>query len=578
MIDRRSSRLNLWEESSELEGSTSIYYPRVLNRDSTVDLASENSKIRRRLRDSRNYEQILFRKYCKILNTIHQLEEDERYWQILLGHWFRRSLNIIYRVHEDLVEAVECNSIETIEVLDLKKSLLITRDSHEFIEVSSNQDFLRAIASAIALEKFPDICTIVPTIQTPIRKNISAVGGDKGAIRPIKSWIKRISEFFAQNSSYMIISPYLPFFATLRLHLALFQFPQFWTQQRTQFSGFMDIDLRKNMIRPSDSSFGDEFEVIALRMLIDMTPIVFLEGLSALKKEMMVIPWPLKPKVIFTSNNFDTDECFKLWVAEKTKMGTKYIVGQHGNNYGVSEYMGVTVEESTSDRFVTWGWKVKGMTKYVPGFVLKTAGRHFFRRKWQGSFVFVQYAFTDEIEPYQSNFTLPKYFSDQKVFIEKLEAEIHKKLLIRLYPAVYHSTNKDVEWWNVNFPNIPRENPNNSIWKTYGKAELLIFAYDSTGFLECLSLGIPVIAFWQNGLNHLKPHVVRDYEALVACGIVHLSAEDAAKHVNSISGNIPAWWNSEKVLDTRKEFSKKYARTSRRPIKELATILKNGDS
>ena len=45
----------------------------------------------------------------------------------------------------------------------------------------------------------------------------------------------------------------------------------------------------------------------------------------------------LNPEFIFTSNNFHTDEIFKLWSAIKVERGTKYYIGQHGNNYFIKK-------------------------------------------------------------------------------------------------------------------------------------------------------------------------------------------------------------------------------------------------
>ena len=60
---------------------------------------------------------------------------------------------------------------------------------------------------------------------------------------------------------------------------------------------------------------------------------IFSEGFLELKKIASQQPWPKSPKFIFTSNNFNTDEIFKIWTATKIQSGSKYYVGQHGNNY-----------------------------------------------------------------------------------------------------------------------------------------------------------------------------------------------------------------------------------------------------
>ena len=78
--------------------------------------------------------------------------------------------------------------------------------------------------------------------------------------------------------------------------------------------------------------------------------------------------------------------------------------------------------------------------------------------------------------------------------------------------------------------------------KLISKNRLVVHSYDSTGMLETLSLNIPTLAFWQNGLSHLNESARNNYEALVTAGIVHLSSESIAKTINTISNNVDSWW------------------------------------
>ena len=44
---------------------------------------------------------------------------------------------------------------------------------------------------------------------------------------------------------------------------------------------------------------------------------------------------------------------FKLWTATKVVSGSKYYVGQHGNNYYTRKNKFPRIEEKTADRFIT---------------------------------------------------------------------------------------------------------------------------------------------------------------------------------------------------------------------------------
>ena len=98
---------------------------------------------------------------------------------------------------------------------------------------------------------------------------------------------------------------------------------------------------------------------------------MFLEGFNEILEQTKKIHWPKKPKFIFTSNSCDTNELFKVWAAPKIVEGCPYIIGQHGNTYGMDRFETPYNEEQVSDIFVTWGWEKDGTNKYIPLFNLK---------------------------------------------------------------------------------------------------------------------------------------------------------------------------------------------------------------
>ena len=64
----------------------------------------------------------------------------------------------------------------------------------------------------------------------------------------------------------------------------------------------------------------------------------YLEGLKEIELNAEKRGIPKEPKVIFTSNNFQADEELKLWVIKQRAMNAKYIIGQHGSNYGTERF------------------------------------------------------------------------------------------------------------------------------------------------------------------------------------------------------------------------------------------------
>ena len=107
-------------------------------------------------------------------------------------------------------------------------------------------------------------------------------------------------------------------------------------------------------------------------------------------------------------------------------------------------------------------------------------------------------------------------------FISSLNAELKKKLIVRLHPNHAQHNWQDKNRWETYEPSIKIDDSFHfDILRE--SSGLKVFSYDSAGFLIGLSYNTPTIAFWQNGLGHLRQEAVEDYRQLVDAGIVHLS-------------------------------------------------------
>jgi putative transferase (TIGR04331 family) len=300
-------------------------------------------------------------------------------------------------------------------------------------------------------------------------------------------------------------------------------------------------------------------------------PICFLEGFSTILNDLDKIGWPEKPKFIFTSNSFDTDETFKVWVGLKTELGSKYIVGQHGGMYGTDRWFQNTIEEITSDEFLTWGWDGRPLV-HTPAFVLKTKQSKKIQVNRQQILLIQKFDMVRD-RTWDELSTFHEYFRNQTMFINCLNSEIRGSILLRLHPQVTNSLHDEISMWKNYSSELQIEFGTKSIFELFYESAIIIHTYDSTGFLESLSLDLPTIAFWEHGLDHLVDLAIPSYKLLVEVGILHFTPESAANKLNEISPDITSWWNSGPVQRARKEFCDKYARHENRKSKKLKQIL-----
>jgi putative transferase (TIGR04331 family) len=355
------------------------------------------------------------------------------------------------------------------------------------------------------------------------------------------------------------------------MHLALRQFPQFWSTPKFEVSAKIDRTLRENLCKSISINSADHFESIASSLLFELLPICYLEGFKNLRQFVDRQPWPKAPKFILTSNNFDTDEIFKLWTSTKVEYGYKYIVGQHGN-YGVSRnHLNPSIEEVTADKFLTWGW-TDGLPQHRPTFIFKTI-------RWankiydpNGGLLLIELHLNHRITTWDVFSEFSHYFRNQIDFVSNLGFAPKQSLTIRL-----HSWWRSLRWseesrWRDYDPMLKIETGERSIKDLIAHSRLVIHSYDSTGILETLSLNIPTLAFWESGYDNLRESARPYYRLLVDAGIVHFSPQSAASKVNEIWSDVNAWWWQAEVQNARKMFCERYAKISTTPVEDILKI------
>ena len=281
------------------------------------------------------------------------------------------------------------------------------------------------------------------------------------------------------------------------------------------------------------------------------------------------MPWPKFPKFIFTSNNFGTDEIFKLYTAIKTENGTKYYIGQHGNNYFTNRYNFPRIEEQTSDKFFTWGWK--SLPKYVPTFIFKTVGNsNDYNSK--GRLLLIEKPQQIRVETWDTYTEFLTYFESQTKFVGLLSNEPRQQLVIRLSSSKSNlKYNENSRWLDFN-KSLKINNGIIPIQDLITESRLVVHSYDSTGMLETLSQNIPTLAFWQNNFDHLRKSVIPEYQMLVDVGIIHLHIESVANKVNEIWNDVDGWWSQKNVQEERK-FCNFYAKNCKNPTNTMVSHL-----
>jgi putative transferase (TIGR04331 family) len=527
--------------------------------------------------EAREIEKNLLSKLREVLNEYHGVQYGDRFWRIVLGHWLRRYVDVMINRIKTLELCLKLYEISGTTAYSSIHYTLVTRDSYSAIWAFNDNRWNNAlnirILDLMGTRSFPIDIVEDNTSQCFRFNTLEAATTLK---RKILKWthqkISLLASFLVRDNDAFIMSSYLPMKDEIRLQLALKQFPQLWTSPKLEVMEKFDITIREKLARQFVSQSENNLEKILSLMIIELLPICYLEGFVSLSILAKQQSWPKYPKFIFTSNNFDTDEVFKLWVATKIETGSKYFTGQHGNNYGTSRYMHPSIEETTADKFLTWGW-TDGLPQHTPAFLFKTLGRKAESYDPQGGLILVELCLDHRHTTWDGIAEFSNYFLDQQKFIKKLDVLPRQQLIVRL-----HGAHKFFDWfekdrWAEFDPSLRIDFGESLINSLIVNSRLIVHSYDSTGILETLSQNIPSIAFWQNGFDHLRDSAKPYYQSLVDAGIIHLSAESAAKKVNEIWDNVDFWWASEDVVKARKSFCDRYAKNTNSPINQLIHIL-----
>ena len=528
--------------------------------------------------EARMLEENLFLILCNILNQQNNLQHEERFWRITLGHWLRCYVNIIVNRVKTLEKFMQMYQISGTKTYLNNSYILATKNSISMTWASNDPHWNNVLIMRILDllgTKFPvdyikvdDSLSFQISFLDPLKKRI---------LKWVYRQLQKLLSFISKDSDAFIISSYLPKKVEIKLQIALRQFPQFWISPTFEISEKYDLKLRRKLSNQIRNKSKNYLENILSEMLFELLPICYLEGFPNITDLAKKQSWPKYPKFIFTSNNFDTDELFKVWLATKVESGSKYFAGQHGSNYGTHRYINRTIEEVTAERFITWGWKDE-LCQHTPAFIFKTAEAKNANYNSQGFLLLVELCIDHRVTIWDDYAEFNNYFKEQNDFVSLLSSAVKKQLIIRLPPS-----HKNFKWneearWKAFDSSLKIDNGSSNLVNLISQSRLVVYSYDSTGMLENLSKNIPTVVFWQNNFDHLRDQAKPFYQALVDAEILHLTPVSLTKKINKIWNDIDYWWNENKVQEARKYFCEKYARQSKNPVCELKKILIGGAS
>src|SRR4030042_4214387 len=320
------------------------------------------------------YEQLLS-ELGTALNQFHGVSHSYRYWRILIGPWLSYFTQVVFDRWTMIQRAVKNFDISGSEILEFPWLKTVPDSLSHFdnlVAWSDQADIGNHIIYSRILQGWTDVyCERIPLVGPLNIIRSPSVASSLSLRKIINSLAQRsltsLLAPFRQQTDAFLIGTYLSWELNFQLQLSLGQIPQFWSRiplPRFEANQGIREQFQEQFKIKSKDIFG--FEQCLRSLIPEQIPTIYLEGYQQLLTIVASLPWPKRPKVIFTSNNHNSDDIFKAWAAEKVESGTPLVIGQHGGHYGCGLWSFTEKHETAiADRYLTWGWG-KGEQKLFP--------------------------------------------------------------------------------------------------------------------------------------------------------------------------------------------------------------------
>ena len=520
-----------------------------------------------------------------ILNEHHNISGSNRYWKIILGPWLYTFILVTFHHWKSIQNVLKDYEIKKVKIDTFPHDNLIPNTFLDFSKIYKKEIWDQYIYSDI-IKNFTDL-EYEDLNDSNLSSNKEKIKNEISDFRPKKSQfinqlkktatllINPLARFLTKKNDALIVSTCLPFWEEVKLNFLLGQMPL--PRINKDFHG-TKVDLKKRKSLYPQSSKHEGFESFIRSRIFLHIPSIYLEGFKEARKKALELPWPSEPKFIYTASNFDWDELFKIYTAEKVDKGSKYIIGQHGGYYGVAKFwISEWHERSSSDYFLTWGWGGNNFNTKKSIFVLQAGVKkdRSNNLKNMKKLLLVQRHGAHKQFSWDESHDYKKYLKNLMSFTKNIKNDIFRKMLVRLYSDEHVRCWSEEQFWEKGFPEIKIDDGTQPIFNLYKEAKITVLTTETTGFIELIYLNRPCIMFYEKDYFPIREDAQEIYQLLEKYKLIHRSPIEAAKFINLIWDDIYSWWNNPDLVKVKNIFLSRFGRMPVNHLQDLALTLKS---
>jgi putative transferase (TIGR04331 family) len=510
------------------------------------------------------------------LNQAHCTNHSRRYWRIILGAWHQEFFFTFADRYARLKKASETFRGLKMVCIDDVQNGVVLKDGTHFSKLTGSPEWETNFCSRLVrlMQKHGHLANVqIEDRKSFLQNDAHSVKIEKQSVlvRVIRR-IDSLASFFDSFSKFELRDTYLSpkqEFLT-RWRLGNFSFPRMGESASETSSMGVDVAMRRKLSTHLAVATGDDFfRAIASELMVEYLPANYVENFGQLVNRASE-QLRKYPAVFFTSNRFGMSDTERLLIAEKVRRGTRYVVAQHGNNYGVTFRPNVLPEEETSDLFLRWG-NAFGNADEVIGVI--TRGLRMPKKISKETECVLIVGSQPPARTFRY-YDWDQYYASENHTVDLVSnlAKLEQKVLYRPYRGHVFGggATKEFELWLGQKPvalSVGR------FKEALSKSSVVVFMYDSTGFLELLSEGRPCLQIQLRPVAHVSVHFLPLYEDMIRVGLLHEDVSSAMWILQS-SESVRGWWNSPEVIEVRESVSNALAVKNSHIVGDLARVLK----
>lgn len=550
------------------------------------------------------YERLLL-KLSSVLNTVHGMDEDVRYWEIVLGPWTLTYVSVVFDRWE--IARMILGTYPRIKLGELfAHNGEFPHGYADFVLGAANEDLTNQelLEKAIRAQALPGQVVwrkmepdLRQSSEQEILKEVSSSTSVRVLLaltrRSLKVLFTKMQRFLFSKKFLRFLQPqvlfvhsYFPWSFLLRLQLRIGQVPYpdlspFPVAPRNQSLAANRLRIRLEETVPLFSTeFTSPWEIHAWESLARWIPTSAVEDLGFYKD--FASKHCTRTRVAVTSNAHWQDEGFKVWAAESVRRDMKLVIAEHGGGFPVKDYC-FGWEERISDVCI------KNLANYHPKHVRLRLPKYvqILQQNSRGS------TRADRSIRAKGLLVVP-FYGNRYTIRANSQIKSHQSvdsfhLTVTALNLLSDAVGNEVTIKTMDPPLPSRERSIGDLFRAYSErpvavfdgplepalnaAKLILCTYPESNFAEALMSGVPVILLYDENVNVSHANAQRTIALLKRAGIIFNDPEKAARHIDSVWPSPGEWWESEEVAHARDAYLSAQLVAESSPMKAWSAML-----